>query len=340
MNISSSTRKWNRRTFVKLTAAATVTTGLAPHQIWGETTKSGGVPLRPLGSTGVRVSALGLGGYHIGVPDTEAESTTLIRAAIDQGITFMDNSWDYHDGGSEIRMGKALRDGYRDKVFLMTKIDARTKANAEKQIHECLARLQTDRLDLLQFHEILWPKNAGQVFAPGGALEAVVAAQKAGKVRFIGFTGHKDPSAHLHMLEVAAKNNFKFDTVQMPLNVMDAHFRSFEHQVLPVLVRDKIGALAMKTLGGGNILRSRLVTATECLHYALNLPASVVIAGIENLAQLKQAVDAMATFKPLGEADVASLLARTAEAANSGQYEPFKTSTAYDSLVQKPENYK
>jgi len=187
---------------------------------------------RPLGRTGEQVSLIGLGGHHIGRQKEEKESIAIIRAAIDAGINFMDNCWDYHDGGSELRMGKALRDGYRKKVFLMTKIDGRTKKAAAEQLDQSIQRLQTEVIDLLQFHEVLRMEDPDRIFAQGGALEAVVAAQKAGKVRFIGFTGHKDPLVHLRMLEVAAKHGFRFDTVQMPLNVMDAHFRSFAKHVL------------------------------------------------------------------------------------------------------------
>jgi predicted aldo/keto reductase-like oxidoreductase len=338
MNFTSEAKKLNRRSFMKLAAATTVATGLAGRHAWGEQTKSGQMIYRTLGSTGVQVSAIGLGGFHIGNPIFESDSIKIVRTAIDRGITFMDNCWDYHDGKSEVRMGKALLDGYRDKVFLMTKIDGRSKQGAEKQINESLTRLQTDHLDLLQFHEIIRMDDPDRIFAPGGALEAVLAAKQAGKLRFIGFTGHKDPSIHLHMLDLAAKNNFKFDTVQMPLNVMDAHFRSFQHNVLPVLVRDKIGILGMKSMGSGDILKSKVVTPIECLHYALNLPTSVVINGIDSLKLLDQAFEAAATFKPMNESEVAALLAKTADAAKAGQYEMFKTSQKYDSTAKQPQS--
>src|SRR5437763_14496358 len=224
---------------------------------------------RRLGRTGQEVSVIGLGGHHIGRQKEEKESIAIIRAAIDAGINFMDNCWDYHDGGSEVRMGKALRDGYRKKVFLMTKIDGRTKKAAAEQLDQSLERLQTDVIDLLQHHEVLRLEDPDRIFADGGAHEAMLEAKKAGKIRFIGFTGHKDPLVHLRMLEVAAKHGFQFDTVQMPLNVMDAHFRSFAHLVLPVLVRDQIGVLGMKSMGSGVILQSKAVTPVECLTYAL-----------------------------------------------------------------------
>lgn len=249
----------------------------------------------------------------------------------------MDNCWDYHGGQSEARMGKALKDGYRKKVFLMSKIDGRTKAAAARQIDESLKRLQTDHVDLMQFHEIIRMGDPERIFAAGGSMEAMQEAKQAGKVRFIGFTGHKDPSIHLHMLDVATKNGFRFDAVQMPLNVMDAHFRSFAHQVLPRLVKEEIAVLGMKPLAFGAILRLGTVSAIECLHYAMNLPTSVVITGIESMSILDQAVQAARTFKPMTTEQVAALLARTSEAAASGDYERFKTSTQFDGTAQNPQ---
>ncbi|MBD2212137.1 aldo/keto reductase [Nostoc linckia FACHB-104] len=300
-------------------------------------TKSGEMIYRTLGRTGEKVSVIGLGGHHIGRPKDEQEGIRLIRTAIDRGINFMDNSWDYHNGGSEIRMGKALQDGYRQKVFLMTKIDGRTKDAATKQINDSLKRLQTDRIDLLQHHEIIRMEDPDRIFAPGGAMEAVVEAQKAGKIRYIGFTGHKDPLIHLRMLEVAAQNNFRFDTVQMPLNVMDAHFRSFERQVLPRLVKDSIGVLGMKSMGDQIILKSNTVKPIECLHYAMNLPTSTVITGMESMEILNQAFEAVRTFKPMSQEQVRELLNRTREVAAKGQYELFKTSSQFDSTAKNPE---
>ncbi|BAY22266.1 twin-arginine translocation pathway signal [Calothrix sp. NIES-2100] len=300
-------------------------------------TRSGEMIYRTLGRTGEKVSVIGLGGHHIGRPKEEEEGIRLVRTAIDRGINFMDNSWDYHNGGSEVRMGKALKDGYRQKAFLMTKIDGRTKEAATKQINDSLQRLQTDRIDLLQHHEIIRMEDPDRVFAPGGAMEAVLEAQKAGKVRYIGFTGHKDPLVHLRMLEVAAQNNFRFDTVQMPLNVMDAHFRSFERQVLPRLVKDEIGVLGMKSMGDQNILKSNTVKPIECLHYAMNLPTSTVITGIESMEILNQAFEAIRTFQPMSQQQVRELLNRTREVALKGQYEPFKTSSQFDSTAKNPE---
>jgi aryl-alcohol dehydrogenase-like predicted oxidoreductase len=233
-------------------------------------------------------------------------------------------------------MGKALRDGYRQKVFLMTKIDGRTKKAAAEQLDESLKRLQTDVIDLVQHHEVLRLEDPDRIFADGGAQEALTEAKQAGKIRFIGFTGHKDPLVHLRMLEVAAKHDFRFDTVQMPLNVMDAHFRSFERAVLPVLVREGIGVLGMKSMGDGIILRSKTATPVECLQYAMSLPTSTVITGIDSLQVLKQDIEAVKTFRPLTDEQVAALLARTAKFAADGRFERFKTTNGFDGTAQNP----
>ena len=299
-------------------------------------TRTGDMLYRTLGQTGERVSAIGLGGYHIGKLATESESVQLIRSAIDRGITFMDNSWDYHNGRSHRWMGAALKNGYRQKVFLMTKIDGRTKATAAQQIDDALKDLQVDHIDLMQHHEILRYEDPDRVFSEGGSMEAMKDAQKAGKIRYVGFTGHKHPQVHLQMLEAAAQNNVRFDTVQMPLNVMDAHFRSFEKLVVPELVKNKIGVLGMKSLGESYILRSNTVTAIECLHYAMNLPTSVVITGIDSMRILDQAIEAARTFKPMDASQVAALLARTQTAALKGEFERYKTTTQNDSTAQNP----
>lgn len=306
----------------------------APHQ---PPIRKGDMLYRPLGNTGEQVSVLGLGGHHIGRPTDEQEAIRLIRSAIDHGMTFMDNCWDYHDGASEIRMGKALRDGYRAKAFVMTKIDGRTKQEAAKQIEESLKRLQTDHIDLMQHHEVIRMEDPDRIFAEGGAQEALVQAKKAGKIRYIGFTGHKDPVVHLRMLEVAAKHQFRFDAVQMPLNVMDAHFRSFEHHVLPVLVKEHIGVLGMKSMAGNHILKTGTVTAVECLHYAMTLPTSVVITGIESMTILDQALEAVRSFKPMTTSQITALLNRTAVAAADGRYEPFKTTEKFDGTARYPQ---
>lgn len=310
---------------------------LAQNQPNSTQTRRGEMIYRTLGRTGEKVSVIGLGGHHIGRPSDEQEGIRLVHAAIDRGINFMDNCWDYHDGGSEIRMGKALQNGYRDKVFLMTKIDGRTKEAAAKQINESLQRLQTDRIDLLQHHEVIRLEDPDRIFAPGGAMEAVVEAQKAGKIRYIGFTGHKDPLVHLRMLQMATDNNFRFDAVQLPLNVMDAHFRSFESEVLPVLVKEGIGVLGMKSMGDQIILKSNVVKPIECLHYAMNLPTSTVITGIERMEILDQAFEAIRTFQPMSQEQVKALLDRTRPVAAKGEYERYKTSNQFDGTAKNPQ---
>jgi aryl-alcohol dehydrogenase-like predicted oxidoreductase len=293
---------------------------------------------RLLGGTGERVSAIGLGGWHLGLPTVDEQlSIRIVRSAIDRGLNFLDNSWDYNGGTSEIRMGKALRDGYRDKVFLMTKIDGRSKKEATRQLNESLRRLQTDRIDLVQHHEVIRFEDPHRIFDADGANAALVEARTAGKIRYIGFTGHKDPRIHLHMLEVAKEHDFSFATVQMPLNVMDAHYRSFGKLVLPELVKQKIGVLGMKSMANGIILKSRTVTPVECLHYALNLPTSVVITGCDSMEILEQALDALRSFQPLSAAQVKAILAKTKAAATDGEFEPFKTSSIFDSTATHPD---
>src|SRR3989454_4521404 len=269
------------------------------------------IPMRTLGRTGERVSAIGLGGFHLGKPDLpEGESVRIIRTAIDAGVNFLDNSWDYNDGTSEVRMGKALRDGYRERAFLMTKIDGQTRIAAARQIEESLRRLQTDVIDLLQFHEIIRMEDPDRIFAEGGAVEAALEAKDAGTIRYIGFTGHKSPAIHLRMLEKASKHGFRFDTVQMPLNVMDAHFESFEKKVLPVLVKDGIGVLGMKPLGDRQIPASKTVSPIACLHYAMNLPTSVVITGCDSREILDQALRPARTFRSMSIEAVKALFAK------------------------------
>jgi aryl-alcohol dehydrogenase-like predicted oxidoreductase len=294
------------------------------------------MPTRLLGKTGVRVSRIGLGGAHIGKQTDEQESFRIIRSAIDRGVTFLDNAWDYNGGKSEERMGKSLRDGYRAKAFVMTKLDGRTKAAATEQLEQSLRRLQTDMIDLVQVHEVIRFEDPARVFGPGGAIEALVEAQKAGKLRFIGFTGHKDPDIHLAMLKAADDHGFAFDTIQMPLNVMDAHFRSFEQKVLPVANQKGLGVLHMKPLGGGFILESKTATARECLRYAMNLPTSVMITGCDSIGILDQAIDAAIHFTPMDDREVTELMGRTREAAEAGRYERFKTSDYFDSTAKHP----
>lgn len=293
---------------------------------------------RTLGRTGERVSLIGLGGWHMGQPKvSEQEGIQLTRQAIDRGINFMDNCWDYNEGESETRMGKALKDGgYRQKVFLMSKIDGRTKVEAAKQIDTCLQRLQTDRIDLMQFHEIIRLEDSDRIFAEGGAFEAVAEAQKAGKLRYVGFTGHKDPLIHLRMLDVARQHGVRLDACLMPLNVMDTHFRSFEREVLPVLNREGIAPLGMKAFGDHFILKSNTVTAIEALHYCFNLPIATQITGIDSQKVLDQALEAVRTFKPFTDAELARLRERTRAAALTGRYELYKTSTRFDGTQRNP----
>lgn len=337
-----------RRDFLKSATAASITAAAlsasAPAQQTSKTSpvkrpEAPGMIYRELGTTGERVSAIGMGGYHLAKDplSTQEEMVRLVHAAMDHGITFFDNSWDYNDGISEVRLGKALKDGgRRDKAFVMTKIDGRTGASYKKQLEESMGRLGVDHVDLVQFHEVIRLEDPDRIFADDGALNAAIEARQAGKIRYIGFTGHKDPAVHLRMFEMAAKHNFKFDTVQMPVNVMDAHFRSFTKEVIPVAQKAGTAVLAMKTFGDDYILRSKTVQPLEALHYGLSQPVAVVITGIENPTILDQAIEAARTFKPMSDTDQASLLARTRDAALTGKFEPFKTSPHFDSTAQNP----
>ncbi len=329
----------SRREFLGMTAASLLMagslSGAAKPDTRPDTTN--GMPYRTLGRTGEKVSLIGLGGYHLGNQSDPEESIRIIRTGIDEGINFLDNCWDYNGGESEIRMGKALGDGYRQKAFLMTKIDGRNKTAAATQLNESLRRLQTDRIDLLQFHEVIRDSDPDRIFAEGGGMEAAVEARKAGKIRFIGFTGHKSPDIHLKMLATASKHGFTFDAVQMPLNVMDSHFNSFEKRVLPVLTKDGVGVLGMKPMGDKVILGSKTVTAVECLQYAMSLPTSVVITGCDSLPILQQALRAAHNFQPMGASQVAALLEKTAKAAEGGQFELYKTSHQFDGTVANPQ---
>jgi aryl-alcohol dehydrogenase-like predicted oxidoreductase len=341
-------RTCSRRTFVTAVGAALALgackTGGAPEGPQpgapreGDITlpKGGVMPVRRLGKTGVNVSCIGLGGFHLGVPKEEKETARIIHAGIDHGVTFLDNCWDYHDGKSEERMGKALERGLRQKIFLMTKLDGRTKKAAAEQLEQSLRRLKTDVIDLVQVHEVIRMSDPGRVFADGGTIEALAEAKQAGKVRFIGFTGHKDPAIHLAMLQAAKDHGFRFDTVQMPLNPMDVHYKSFQKEVLPVLLADDIGVLGMKSMGSGILLKSGAVTAPECLRYAMSLPTSVVITGCDTMGVLEQALDAALRFEPMSATDKDALVARTAAAGSDGRFEQFKTSTRFDGTTQHP----
>jgi aryl-alcohol dehydrogenase-like predicted oxidoreductase len=320
-----------RREFLQ-TVAGALTAGILSGQ-----TRSGDMIYRTLGKTGERVSAIGLGGSHIGRPRDEQDGIRIVRTAIDRGITFLDNCWDYADGKCEQWMGDALRDGYREKVFLMTKFDGRTKAAAAKQIDESLQRLQTNHIDLMQYHENIRMEDPDRFFAPGGALEALLDAKKAGKIRYIGFTGHKDPVVHLRMLEVAAQHNFHFDTAQMPVNILDASFRSFGQQVGPKLVAEGIAVLGMKPMAAGAIPQNNIATGIECLQYALSMPTSVVITGCDSLERLDQAFEAARSFKPMTSEQMGALVAKARDAALTGKFERFKTTAIFDGTARHPE---
>jgi len=333
---NSNAKPVNRRDFLSGMLTTSLLAGVAAPDLWAAGEENG-VPYRKLGRTGERVSMVGLGGYHIGMQSDEQESIRIIRAALDGGINFLDNCWDYNGGASELRMGKALRDGYRQKAFLMTKIDGQTKKAAAVQIEESLRRLETDHIDLLQFHEVIRMTDPERIFGSAGGMEAVLAAQKAGKVRFIGFTGHKNPAMHLHMLETADTHKFHFDAVQMPLNAMDAHYESFEQKVLPVLLKNEIGVLGMKPMGAGLLLQSKTLTPVECLRYAMSLPTSVVITGCQSLADVQQALMVARNFQPLNAAELKVLLAKTAAAAQNGEFEGYKNTNNFDGTVHNPQ---
>jgi len=323
-----------RRRFLEIAASITAMCA-ARAKLWA-TEERGGIPYKTLGSSGEKVSAIGLGGYHIGRPE-DAESIRIIRTAIDGGINFMDNCWDYNNGASEEKMGKALCDGYRQKVFLMSKIDGRDKKTAAAQIDESLKRLQTDHIDLMQMHEVIRMNDPERVFAPGGGMEALTEARKAGKIRFIGFTGHKSPDIHLHMLKAADEHKYRLDAVLMPVNVMDAHFESFVRKVMPVLVEKKIGIQTMKPMGGGIILQSKTVSAPECLRFAMSQPTDVVITGCDSIEIVQQALNTARNFKPMNQEEIASLLARTESVAAQGKFELYKTSQNFDGTTHNPQ---
>lgn len=301
-------------------------------------TRRGDMLYRSFGKTGETVSVLGVGGSHIGQTSSDALATQIVRTAVDHGVNFMDNSWDYNngDGQGEGKMGKALRDGYRAKVFLMTKVDGRTKTLAAKQLEESLRRLQTDHIDLLQFHEVIRMEDCDRFFASGGALEAFLEARKAGKIRYIGFTGHKDPSIHLRMLDLAREHKFHFDAVLFPSNVMDWNFRSFIHQVMPVALKEGIAVQTMKPMGGKFILDSKVASHEECLRYALSQPTSVVIHGMEKMEYLEQALAIVKNFKPMTATEISALGNRAKQAAMTGKYELFKTTSHFDGTAKYP----
>ena len=322
--------------------AAAQEAGLPPMPVLtdpGE--RRGDMLYRRLGRTGESISAIGFGGSHFAKPTIDQPtSLKLCHEAIDRGITFMDNSWDYNQGVSEERMGIALsQGGYRKRVFLMTKVDGRDGETAQRQLETSLERLQTDHIDLWQFHEVLRFDDPDRIFAKGGAVETAVRAKQAGKIRYIGFTGHKDPAIHLYMMQMAQQHGFQFDAVLMPSNVMDAHFRSFSRLAMPVALQQGIGVLTMKPFGGadGVILKSKTATPIECLHYALNLPTASVITGLDSSERIDQALEATRTFQPMQPAQVASILDKTADSAKAGEYELFKTTAHFDETARNAE---
>ncbi|MFL5607521.1 MAG: aldo/keto reductase [Gemmatimonadaceae bacterium] len=297
----------------------------------------GEIPRRPFGSTGETVSALGMGGFHLGLVGTEREATSLVHKAIDAGITFMDNAWEYHDGVSERRMGKALANGWRQRVFLMTKVctHGRDAKVALRQLEESLRRLKTDHLDLWQIHEVAYAGDPERHFMKGGVVEALDKAKQKGLVRFVGFTGHKDPALHLQMLS----HGYPFDSCQMPLNCFDATFRSFEQQVLPEVQRQGIAAIGMKTFGGeGDPVKKRVVPADEALRYAMSLPVAVTVTGIDSVRVLRQDLTVGRGFRPMGPLELEQIRARYAPQAVDGRFELYKTTAKHEADVGRKQH--
>ncbi len=297
----------------------------------------GEVPKKALGRTGVQVSAMGLGGYHLGSAETDQAANEIVAKAFDHGVRFFDNAWEYHDGLSEERLGKALK-GKRDQSFVMTKVctHGRDKKIAMRMLEESLRRLQTDHLDLWQIHEVVYENDPDLIFAPNGAAEALLAAKQQGKVRFVGFTGHKDPEIHLRMLA----HGFAFDTVQMPLNCCDATFRSFEAHVLPEAQRQGIAALGMKSLGGsGELVKHGAVTPEQGLRYAMSLPVATTISGVDTMQVLEQNLKVAVNFQPLAAAEMQALREQCRVLAADGRLELFKMTTKYDGKVGREQHH-
>jgi aryl-alcohol dehydrogenase-like predicted oxidoreductase len=290
--------------------------------------KSEAIPRRVFGQTGVEVSAIGLGGYDLGKNGVEREAIRIVHEALDAGIDFLDNAWEYNDGRSEEWMGKAL-EGRRDKVFLMTKVctHGRDRQTAMKQLEESLRRLRTDHLDLWQVHEVVYENEPDQHFMKGGVIEALEQAKREGKVRFVGFTGHKDPNIHLQMLA----HDYPFDACQLPLNPFDASYRSFEGEVLPELLRRGIAPIGMKSLGGGGeAFKKNAITIEEALRYAMSLPVATMVSGIPSLGILYQNLEIVRGFKPMTAAEMEALRTRLAPLAADGRFELYKSSKKYD----------
>ncbi len=340
-----------RRNFLKQAAAAVAVAGLetaagATSELTGGTAPSSlaitsvtnGIGRRRLGHSDTQVSIIGLGGYHLGLPNVqEQDAIRIIRHALDEGINFLDNCWDYNAGISEERMGKALQDGYRQKAFVMTKIDGRTGAEARKQIDESLRRLKTDTVDLLQIHEVIRMGDAEQVFQPGNVIDVLQQARKDGKIRFIGFTGHKRPEMHLNMIAAAERHHFQFDTMQMPVNALDDHFDSFGRLVIPVARKHNIAVLGMKSLSNGAILKTKSITAVEALHYAMSVPVTTTICGCESMANLDEKIGVARGFKPMSAEQKIAVLRKTAPFGGEGKYEDYKNSNIYDGTFHNPQ---
>jgi len=296
-----------------------------------------GIGRRTLGDSGVQVSIIGIGGYHLGLSSvSEQEAIRILRKGLDEGINFLDNCWDYNGGVSEERMGKALQDGYRQKAFLMTKIDGRTGVEARRQLEESLKRLKTDHIDLLQIHEVIRMQDPAQAFLPGNVIDVLKQLRQEGKISFIGFTGHKSPDVHLHMIETAEKHGFRFDTVQMPVNALDEHYNSFSQKVIPVAQRHGTAVLGMKPLSNGAILKTPGVTAIEALHYAMSVPITLTITGCESMANLEQALGIARNFKPMTPQQKLAILEKTEPASVDGKFEDYKSSHIYDGTFHNP----
>jgi uncharacterized protein len=320
-----------------LVAQATLD-GAAAHTPLPAVTTVNGIGRRKLGRADVEVSIIGIGGYHIGLSNvSEEDATRIVRRALDEGINFLDNCWDYNDGASEVRMGKALEGGYRQKAFLMTKIDGRTGTSARQQLEQSLQRLKTDHIDLLQIHEVIRMGDPEQAFQPGNVIDVLKQARQEGKIRFIGFTGHKSPEIHLHMIETADKHGFTFDSVQMPVNALDEHYDSFGQKVIPVAQKHGMAVLGMKPLANGAIPKTNSITAVEALHYAMSVPVTVTINGCESMANLEQALSVARNFKPLDEHQKIAILQKTAPIAMAGRFEAYKSSHIYDGTFSNPQ---
>jgi uncharacterized protein len=338
-----------RRSFLKGAAAAAVAgltvrdlgaqaslDGAAAHTPLPAVTTVNGIGRRKLGRADVEVSIIGIGGFHIGQAHvSEADGIAIVRRALDEGINFLDNCWDYNNGVSEERMGKALQDGYRQKAFLMTKIDGRTGVSARQQLEQSLVRLKTDHIDLMQIHEVIRMGDPEQAFESGKVVEVLTKARQEGKIRFIGFTGHKSPEIHLHMIETADKQGFTFDSVQMPVNALDKHYDSFQQKVIPVAQKHGMAILGMKPLANAAVLKVDGLTAPEALHYAMSVPVTVTINGCESMANLEQALNVARNFKPMSVPEKLAVLAKTAPVA--GKLEAYKSSKVYDGTANNPQ---